>query len=130
MTALNQGSRLRANSIHDNAGPGIDLGNDGPTPNDPGDNDTGPNLLQNFPVITDAATAGGRTYVAGTLDTQSNLKVVIDVYANRPGRAQGDRFLGSINVQTDATGKASFAAWLDAAPSTPGEALTTTPVSS
>jgi hypothetical protein len=126
MTALNQGSRLRANSIHDNVGLGIDLGSDGPTVNDPGDTDTGPNLLQNNPVLTDAATAGGRTYVAGTLNTQPNSKAVIDIYANRPGQSQGERYLGSINVPTDATGKATFGAWLDAAPATPGEALTAT----
>jgi hypothetical protein len=77
-------------------------------------------------VLTDAATAGGRTYVAGTLDTNLNGKFVIDVYANRAGQSQGERYLGSVNVQSDATGKASFGAWLDAAPSTPGEALTAT----
>ncbi len=30
---------------------GIDHNGDGPTPNDPGDADTGPNSLQNFPII-------------------------------------------------------------------------------
>ena len=47
-------NNLDPNSIYGNSGQGIDLGPDGPTPNDPGDADTGPNNLQNFPVITSA----------------------------------------------------------------------------
>ncbi|MEP7359353.1 MAG: right-handed parallel beta-helix repeat-containing protein, partial [Anaerolineales bacterium] len=41
--------------VHYNFGNGglpIDLGDDGPTPNDPGDGDSGPNNLLNYPLIT------------------------------------------------------------------------------
>jgi len=45
------------NSIHDNAGLGIDLGQDGVVlANDSGDGDAGPNGLQNYPVITGTTT--------------------------------------------------------------------------
>jgi hypothetical protein len=37
-----------------NTGLPIDLGSDGETPNDPGDGDTGPNTLLNYPVVTGA----------------------------------------------------------------------------
>ncbi len=50
------GERSVRNGLHDNVflpngGPGIDLGGDGPTPNDRGDRDNGPNRLLNVPVI-------------------------------------------------------------------------------
>ena len=50
------GQRLLANSIFGNAQLGIDLGADGPTPNDgdAGDADTGPNHLQDFPSFDSA----------------------------------------------------------------------------
>jgi hypothetical protein len=49
-----------SNRIHSNAGLGIDLGNDGMTPNDSGDLDAGPNDLLNFPVLTSAGSHGHR----------------------------------------------------------------------
>ena len=48
------GNAILGNSIFSNASLGIDLAGDGPTPNDPGDGDTGPNNLQNFPDIASA----------------------------------------------------------------------------
>ena len=61
--------QLRENVIRDNAGPGIDLGGDGPTPNDAGDVDIGPNLLQNYPVITSVTNGVSATTVS--VDTSS-----------------------------------------------------------
>ena len=46
------GRTIRGNSIFGNGGLGIDLLNDGVTPNDLGDPDIGPNNLQNFPLVT------------------------------------------------------------------------------
>ena len=45
------GNQIRSNDIFSNGGLGIDLGNDGFTPNDSGDGDSGANNLQNFPEL-------------------------------------------------------------------------------
>lgn len=54
-----------------NVGPAIDLGDDGPTPNDPGDHDPGPNDLMNYPVLTSVTTSTSSpftTRIEGTFD--------------------------------------------------------------
>jgi hypothetical protein len=45
------GNSLTPVHVSSNVGLAIDLGNDGHTPNDPGDADTGPNTLLNYPVV-------------------------------------------------------------------------------
>src|SRR5262249_7185447 len=51
------GNGIRGNGIRGNGGLGIDLGNDGVTPNDATDADTGPNNLQNFPSLGGASSS-------------------------------------------------------------------------
>ncbi|MBK8466498.1 MAG: hypothetical protein IPL32_11760 [Chloracidobacterium sp.] len=52
------GNRMGANSISGNTLPGIDLGGDGFTVNDPTDADVGPNNLQNYPTMTFIISSG------------------------------------------------------------------------
>lgn len=58
-------NRIVSNSIYNNDGLGIQLGAEavagGVTPNDLRDGDTGPNALQNFPVISSAVISKGST---------------------------------------------------------------------
>ena len=88
------------NSIADNSILGIDLGNNGVTGNDAGDGDTGPNDLQNFPVLT-ATTVG----VQGTLNSLANSPYTIQFFANQAcdasGNGEGTTFLGAVSVNTD-----------------------------
>ncbi|MCA9261729.1 MAG: right-handed parallel beta-helix repeat-containing protein, partial [Planctomycetales bacterium] len=72
---------VRGNSIHSNVGGGIDLGEDGVTPNDPLDTDLGPNELQNYPIL-DTAYFGASTFVKGSLHAAPNSDFVIDLYGN------------------------------------------------
>ncbi len=124
------GNSIRGNVINSNAGLAIDLGGDGRTLNDPGDLDSGPNYLLNYPVITDFAT-GATTHVTGTLSsgTDPNTLFTIDFYSDQgiaplnPG--ESTRYLGSFQVTTDALGNASFNVTLAAA-TVPGEIVTAT----
>src|SRR5262249_3574065 len=63
---------ILGNSIFANRGLGIDLGDDGVTPNDPVDADTGPNGLQNYPVLNSPLSNAKRTTVNGTLNSAPN----------------------------------------------------------
>ena len=100
------------NTFYNN--PAIDLGSDGVTPNDLGDLDSGPNGLQNFPVLASANADANGTTVVGTLNTLPGRTIRIEFFATRPSLADasgyggGERFLGFANVTTDGSGNASF----------------------
>ena len=89
------------NSIFSNGQLGIDLG--GAIPNDPGDADTGPNNLQNFPVLTGVTISGNTTTIVGALNSNANTSYRLEFFGN-----SGQLFLGSTDVTTDASGNASF----------------------
>ena len=110
------GNAILSNSIFSNAGLGIDLGNDDVTPNDQNDADTGPNNLQNFPVLTSVASTGSSTIVTGTLSTTPNPSVPvtyrIEFFANAvadpSGFGEGQTFLGFATVAIGSSGTADF----------------------
>jgi uncharacterized repeat protein (TIGR01451 family) len=104
---------FRSNSIFSNSGfsGGIDLKGDGPTADDAGDPDDGPNHLQNFPVISSAVTANGITTISGTLNSAASTAFAIDLFASVVSTAsnrEGQFFLGSVPATTDVAGDASF----------------------
>ncbi|HEX9992620.1 MAG TPA: CSLREA domain-containing protein [Acidimicrobiales bacterium] len=103
---------VTSNLVHDNAGLAVDLLGDGVTANDPGDEDDGPNRLQNFPDIATATAAGATTTVAGTLDSLPEASFRVEVFADAAcdasGHGEAGRLLGSVTVRTDGDGHASF----------------------
>ncbi len=110
---------IRGNSIFSNAGLGIDLGppvfpqtENGVTPNDPNDLDTGANTLQNFPVLTSVTTGGGNTTIQGSLNSTPNQTFQIDFYSSAAldpsGNGEGALFFNTTSVNTDANGNASI----------------------
>jgi hypothetical protein len=116
---------IRFNSIYSNVGLGIDLlgvgaypfVGDGVTPNDPDDGDSAneSNHLQNFPVLTSAVSDGTNTKVTGVINTNANVALVIDFYANATadpsGFGEGQTYLGSAPVALNSLGNnASFSA--------------------
>jgi hypothetical protein len=114
------GNSIRGNSIHDNAGLGIDLGSDGVTLDDPLDADVGPNGLQNFPVLTEVVASTSGTSVSGTLDSLAGARFTIDLYgspsADASGHGEGQLYLGSCVVVDDARGHGAFTCALPAVP--------------
>jgi hypothetical protein len=101
------------NSIHSNGALGIDLlANGGENPNDPGDEDTGPNDLQNWPVLTSAAVGNGQTKVDGTLNSHPDTKYLLEFFGNAAcdgsGFGEGQTLLADRFVTTDAAGNATF----------------------
>lgn len=100
------GNTITQNSIYDNTWLGIDLADDGVTPNDGGDPDTGPNEELNFPVITSAQYSAGQTTVTGTIDIDTDpTQATIEVFHAAPdpsGHGEGAIYLGSTNP--DASG--------------------------
>jgi len=108
---LGTNNGVLSNSIFSNTSLGIDVGADGVTPNDVGDGDTGPNNLQNFPVLTSATSGGGIT-INGTLDSAASTQFRLELFSNSAcdpsGHGEGESLLGSIDVTTDGSGNASF----------------------
>lgn len=102
------GNSILRNSIFSNGGPGIDLQADGPTGNDPGDSDTGPNNLQNKPVLTSAKKVSGKTTVQGKLNSNPGKTFKVQFYSNPKGTDEGKRFLFSRTISTDGSGNATF----------------------
>ncbi|HLL76958.1 MAG TPA: LamG-like jellyroll fold domain-containing protein, partial [Pyrinomonadaceae bacterium] len=107
------GNAVRANSIFSNGALGIDIGPDGITANDAGDPDTGPNNLQNFPVLSAVTSMGASTRVQGTLNSTANTQFSIEFFSNAgfcdaAGNGEGKTFLGSTSVTTDGSGNAAF----------------------
>jgi trimeric autotransporter adhesin len=111
------GNTIGVNTVFSNADLGIDLLDEGPTAND-GDNpntpqvdpdsDTGPNGLQNKPVLTSAKNGAGKTAVKGTLNALPNTVHLLLFYSNPSGGDEGRVFVGFKSVTTDASGNASF----------------------
>ncbi|HVF57922.1 MAG TPA: SBBP repeat-containing protein [Pyrinomonadaceae bacterium] len=111
---FNTGTRnaLLSNSIFSNNGLGIDLGNNGVTPNDAGDADNGANNLQNFPVLASAVSSDGGTNVQGTLNSTPGTTFSLQFFANATcdssGNGEGQTLIGETQLTTDDNGGASF----------------------
>ncbi len=127
------GHAIFGNAIRDNGGLGIDLGGDGPTPNDPLDADTGPNNRQNAPTLTSVTSTTTTTTVAGTLHAAPGATFFVDFYAtpsaDPSGFGEGGRFLGTAVVTTDAAGNATFS-WAIPGNVPTGHVITATATSS
>lgn len=122
LTQGGSGAAILGNSIHSNATLGIDLLTDGVSPNDRKDPDTGPNNLQNFPVLTLADLEDDQITVAGTMDSRPRKNFRIQFFSSADGD-EGKTSLGETTVRTNRKGRKAFTVVLTAPP--PGEAVIT-----
>lgn len=117
VSSQSQGNSILGNSFrNNNSGLAINLqaaGDpvNGVTANDGNDPDTGANNLQNFPEILSAIRSGSNTNVTFTLTSTGSRTFRIEFYASDTadpsGFGEGQRFLQSTDVTTNATGFAT-----------------------
>ena len=109
--AAGTGNAIRGNSIFSNDGLGIDLGADAVTFNHAG-LVSGPNNYQNFPVLTVATSSGETLRVGGYLESEPGQTYTLQIFGNQtcdPSYfGEGESYLGSFNVTTDASGLVIF----------------------
>lgn len=109
------GNRVLSNRISYNSGLAIDLAQAGPSANQSGNPASGPNNLQNHPLLTSAmrAAAGATTRVSGSLSSAPGTPYRIDVYwggssCRADGRGTAITALAPFQVTTGATGSVTF----------------------
>lgn len=102
----------RGNYIHGNRAVGradVDLGMNGPTPNDPDDADGGSNNTQNYPDVVDASQTGDQltvTYLVDTAPQNAAYPLRIDLYVNVQGGSGeliGQDFYPEASAQSERT---------------------------
>jgi titin len=95
------GNAIQRNSIFSSGNLGIELTNGG-------------NNNQPFPALASAVSKGTTTTVTGSLASTPNTTFTLEFFANDvcnpSGFGEGQQFLGSMSVTTDAGGNASFVA--------------------
>ena len=107
------GNRILGNTIYESGRLGIEFAGGTPvTLNDAGDPDTGPNNLQNYPLITAVTISTGSATITGTLNstpaTTFRLEFFSNPSADETGYGEGQTFLGFTDATTDAAGNASY----------------------
>jgi CSLREA domain-containing protein len=121
------GHALSLNSVFANGGLGINLvgGSDlpgGVTPNDAGDGDSGPNGLQNYPVLSSAVSSPAGTLVYYSLNSTPSTSFALQFFsspaadADPSGFGEGRSLAGGVNITTDADGNFSDSILLPAVP--------------
>ncbi len=112
LNANTTNNTIRGNSIFTNGFLGINFSNATVAANHTGFL-VGPNNMQNYPVITNAFGYSGSTIILGNFNSLANRGYFIDVYRNiapdPSGYGEGQFYLGTVSVNTDGSGNASFA---------------------
>jgi titin len=112
-TAAGSGNYYSGNRIFNNGGLGVDLAPQGVNPNDPGDADSGPNDLMNYPVFTSLETDGSWMSFEGTLNSVPDTTFQVTAYTvescdpsgyGEGGGESGETNTATLTVKTDSSG--------------------------
>jgi titin len=105
-------NRINQNQIFSNGQLAIDIFPNGVNGNDGGDPDTGPNDLQNYPVLTSASSTTSSITIVGTLNSAASSLFTIQIFSDAScdpsGNGEAQLFVGSFAVNTDGAGDGSF----------------------
>jgi hypothetical protein len=98
-------------TLYSNGHLGIDLGDNGVTPNDAKDLDDGPDALQNFPLLQGAKATADTIDVKWSINTTPSSTPVVRFYSSPScdpsGYGEGKTYLGFLDgIVTDANGDA------------------------
>lgn len=117
------GNTFLGNSMYQNS-IGIDLEGNGVTLNDNTDGDSGPNELQNYPVLISAASTGTSISVILSLNSKPDKSYAIDFYwspsCNSTGYCEGKQYLGNTSIITENDGNYSGQVAIEASIIDPG----------
>ena len=112
---------ISGNSIFKNAGLGIDLGNQGVNPNvdcETGVVATNANRLQNYPILSNAASGTLATLIRGSFDSAQSNTYSLEFFASPSGdptgNGEGQVFLGQTNLTLGAACSTNFSITLPA----------------
>jgi hypothetical protein len=124
------GNVILGNSIYSSGGNGIDFNQDGITANDVNDGDTGPNALQNYPVLTSASSAAAGTTIVGSLNSTASTNFRIEFFSNNPAIAdvngEGQVYLGFVDVTTNVSNTATINTTIPSVWVSPGDKISAT----
>jgi titin len=101
------GNGILGNSIYGNGGIGIDLGNDGVTPNDGAKPAGQPNLQMDFPVFTSVLLSGTTLIVTGYVGSTAGQSLFasarVEIFKSdldASGNGEGQTYLGFVTADT------------------------------
>ena len=114
LSTAGSGNLISRNTLYSNAGQDINLGADGLDGNDSLDADSGVNDLQNHPLLSSATLGAGTLRVLGQLDSAASALYRIEFFADPGGQGDARVYLGQTTVTSDAGGRASIDALLEA----------------
>lgn len=106
-TDLSVNNNIVNNSIYRNTLPGIDLGNDGPTPNHAVNPAVGPNNFQNFPELGAFTITNTGLSIPWTLHSIPSSDFLLQFFRNEIGDPEGKLRVFQVTVTTDVNGDAA-----------------------